>query len=143
MNNKTTQPTKQSEIIRTWHLVDMDGQILGRTATKIAELLMGKSKVYFAKNLDCGDYVVVTNAAAVKTTGNKDEKKVYTRYSGYPGGLRRETLGELKVRKPEEVIRHAVSGMLPKNKLREKMLTRLYVFAGAEHKFEEKFKGGE
>ncbi len=140
MENKTTQPTKQSEIVRAWHLVDVDGENLGRTATKIAQLLMGKSKAYFAKNMDCGDYVVVTNAAHVKTTGNKEKLKDYQRYSGYPGGLRHETLAELRARKPEEIIRHAVSGMLPKNKLREKMLTRLYVFGGADHKYGDKFK---
>lgn len=140
MDNKITKPTKQTEIVRGWQLVDVDGENLGRTATKIAQLLMGKSKPYFARNLDCGDYVVVINAAHVKTTGNKEDLKEYQRFSGYPGGLRRETLGELRARKPEEIIRHAVSGMLPKNKLREKMLTRLYVFAGAEHKYSDKFK---
>lgn len=137
---KLTAPTKQSEIKRAWHIIDVKDQILGRSATQIAEVLMGKSKSYFARNMDCGDYVVVINAKEVKTTGKKEENKVYTRYSGYPGGLRKESLRHLRERRPEEVIRHAVSGMLPHNRLHDKMLARLHVFAGAEHKFEEKFK---
>lgn len=140
----STISTKQTDIKREWHLIDVEDKTLGRVATQIAELLMGKSKPYFVKNLDCGDYVVVTNAAEIHVTGNKEEKKVYTRYSGYPGGLRKETLGHLKARKPEEIVRHAVSGMLPKNKLRESMLSRLFIFAGADHKYQDKFsaKGG-
>ncbi|OGH12193.1 MAG: 50S ribosomal protein L13 [Candidatus Levybacteria bacterium RIFCSPHIGHO2_01_FULL_40_10] len=134
-----TKPTKTSEIERAWHLVDINGKILGRVAGEIAKLLMGKSKPYFAKNLDCGDFVVVVNSAEVKVTGKKEKDKVYTRYSGYPGGLRKITLGEMRAQKPEEIIRHAVSGMLPKNKLRASMLKRLFVFKGAEHKYQDKF----
>lgn len=137
---KATVSTKQAEIKRNWHLIDVKDQILGRSATHIAELLMGKSKPYFVRHLDVGDYVVVVNAKEVKTTGNKDLGKVYTRYSGYPGGLRKETLGELRKRRPEEVIRHAVAGMLPHNRLHDRMLKRLFVFTGDEHKYEEKFK---
>jgi large subunit ribosomal protein L13 len=136
---RTTEATKASQIARGWHEVDLKDQTLGRAATKIAELLMGKNKSYFVRNLDCGDYVVVTNAAEFVTTGNKEKLKVYTNYSGYPGGLRKETLGKLKKRRPEEVIRHAVSGMLPKNKLRAKMLKRLHVFTTSEHMYAEKF----
>lgn len=135
---KLTKPTKSKEIKRSWHLIDVKGQILGRAATEIAKLIMGKSKSYFSKNLDNGDYVVVINAKDVKVTGRKEKLKVYTRYSGYPGGLRRERLEELRERKPEEIVRHAVSGMLPKNKLRDKMLKRLYVFSGSEHKYASK-----
>jgi large subunit ribosomal protein L13 len=134
-----TRPTKASEIKRDWHLIDVKGKVLGRTATEIARLLMGKGKPYFVKNLDCGDYVVVINAKNVAATGKKETDKVYTRYSGYPGGLRKITLKEMRQRKPEEVIRHAVAGMLPKNKLRASMLKRLYVFAGSEHKYNDKF----
>jgi large subunit ribosomal protein L13 len=140
---KMTQPTKTSDITREWVLVDVKDQILGRVATQIAQLLMGKSKAYFAKNMDCGDHVVVINAKYVKATGNKEDQKVYTRYSGYPGGLRSETLKELRIRKPEEIILHAVSGMLPKNKLRDTMLARLHVFAEAEHKYEDKLTSGK
>ena len=135
-----TKPTKLNDIKRSWHTVDVKGKVLGRISTEIAQLLMGKSKPYFAKNLDCGDYVVVINSKDVKATGNKEKNKVYTRYSGYPGGLRSETLGELRARKPEEIIRHAVSGMLPKNKLRDSMLKRLFVYAGEEHPYGEKVK---
>src|SRR3972149_11996280 len=134
-----TRPTKVSEIKRDWHLIDVKGKILGRIATDIAKLLMGKGKPYFAKNLDCGDYVVVINAKDVQVTGKKETDKVYTRYSGYPSGLRKITVKELRERKPEEIIRHAVSGMLPKNKLRASMLKRLYVFSGEQHPYENKF----
>lgn len=132
--------TKQSDIKRSWHLVDVSDSILGRVSTKIATILMGKAKPYFVKNLDCGDYVVVVNAGKVKVTGKKDLLKKYYRYSGYPGGLKIETLESLRKRKPEEIIRHAVSGMLPQNKLRDRMLARLFVFGGEEHPYKDKFK---
>lgn len=135
-----TKPTKSKEIVRSWHLVDANGAILGRTATMIAESLMGKGKSYFAKNMDCGDYVVVINAAMVKVTGNKEKNKTYTRYSGYPGGLHSKRLEEVRESRPTEIIRHAVSGMLPKNKLREQMLKRLYIYKDTEHPYEDKLK---
>lgn len=135
-----TQPTKLNEIKRSWHLVDVKEKTLGRISVEIAHLLMGKRKAYFAKNMDCGDFVVVVNAKDVKVTGNKEKQKVYTRYSGYPSGLRSERLEELRARKPEEIIRHAVSGMLPKNKLHDKMLKRLFIFAGSDHKYNDQFK---
>lgn len=137
---KTTIPTKASQIERKWHVVDLKDQTLGRVASKIAELLMGKNKSYFVRNLDCGDYVVVTNAKDFVVTGNKEKAKIYTRYSGYPGGLKEESLERLRNRKPEEVIRHAVSGMLPKNRLRDKMLKRLYVYVDETHPYEDKVK---
>lgn len=132
--------TKQSDIKREWHLLDANENILGRLSTEIAGLLMGKSKPYFVRNLDCGDYVIVLNAEKVKVTGKKELGKNYYRHSGYPGGFRSETLGELRARKPEEIIRHAVSGMLPQNRLRDKMLKRLKVYKGSEHPYEEKLK---
>lgn len=135
-----TKPTKTSDISREWHLIDANGAILGRTATQIVAYLMGKGKGYFAKNMDCGDYVVVTNAEKVKVTGNKEKAKVYTRYSGYPGGLHKARLEEVRADKPTEIIRHAVSGMLPKNKLRAQFLKRLYIYTGTEHPYAEKFK---
>lgn len=136
----TTTSTKESQIQRKWHVVDMTDVILGRGATKIAELLMGKNKPYFVRNLDCGDYVVVINAGDFMTSGNKERNKVYTRYSGYPGGLHTETLGSLKDRRPEEAIRHAVMGMLPKNRLRDRMITRLYIYKDANHPYQDKVK---
>lgn len=135
-----TKPTRQKDIERSWHLVDVGGKTLGRVATIIAQLLMGKSKPYFVRNLDCGDYVVVVNASKVHVTGKKELKKTYYRYSGYPGGLRAETLAELRKRRPQAIIEHAVRGMLPQNRLRDRMLARLNVFAGEEHSYGEKFK---
>jgi large subunit ribosomal protein L13 len=136
-----TQTTKAADIKREWHVIDVKDKALGRVSSEIAQLLMGKSKPYFVRNLDCGDYVVVINAKVVKATGNKEEQKNYYRHSGYPGGFKVETLRELRARKPEEIITHAVKGMLPQNKLRDKMLRRLFVFAGEEHKYEDKFRG--
>ena len=140
---KLTKPTKAKEIARAWHLVDAKGAILGRTSTRIASLLMGKGKPYFAKNMDCGDYVVVINAVNVKVTGNKEKAKVYTRYSGYPGGLRSARLEEVRAKNPNKIITHAVSGMLPKNKLRDQWLKRLYVYAESSHPYGEKLKSDE
>lgn len=135
-----TKPTKVKEIKRSWQKVDVNDAVLGRSATRIAEMLMGKSKPYFAKNLDCGDYVVVTNAKKVKVTGNKEKDKVYTRYSGYPGGLHKARLEEVRAKDATKIVRHAVSGMLPKNKLRDQMLKRLFIYTGTENPYEDKFK---
>lgn len=136
----TTTSTKLSDIKRSWHLFDVDGKILGRIASEIATVLMGKSKPYFVSNLDCGDYVVVINAEKIKVTGKKELQKKYSRYSGYPGGYREETLMDLRKRNPTDIIRFAVLGMLPQNKLQDRMLTRLYIFKGAEHTYGDKFK---
>ena len=134
-----TAATKAADIKRNWHHIDVKDKTLGRVASEIAQLLMGKGKAYFVRNLDCGDYVVVTNAAAVEVTGNKEVQKKYNRHSMYPGGFKSESLKELRARRPEEVIRHAVKGMLPQNKLRDKMLNRLFVFEGEEHSYNDKF----
>ena len=109
-------------------------------ASEIATVLMGKSKPYFVSNLDCGDYVVVINAEKIKVTGNKETQKRYSRHSGYPGGYREETLMELRKRSPGDILRFAVLGMLPQNKLQDRMLTRLFIFKGAEHTYKDKFK---
>lgn len=140
MNKQVTTSTKLSDIKRSWHLFDVSGKILGRVASEIATVLMGKSKPYFVSNLDCGDYVVVINAQSVKVTGNKELQKKYSRHSGYPGGYREETLMELRKRDSREIIRYAVLGMLPQNKLRDRMLTRLFIFKAAEHTYQDKFK---
>jgi len=140
MNQQMTTPTKLSEIKRSWHLFDVGGKTLGRVSSEIATVLMGKSKPYFVSNLDCGDYVVVINAATVKVSGKKELLKKYSRNSGYPGGYREETLMELRKRNPTDIIRFAVMGMLPQNKLQDRMLTRLFIFKGAEHNYEDKFK---
>lgn len=136
---KQTESTKLKDIKREWHLVDLKGKTLGRISTEIAKILMGKNKSYFVRNLDCGDYVVVVNAKEVEVTGKKETKKIYHRHSGYPGGKKEETLGKLRQRKPEDIIIHAVKGMLPQNKLRDRMLKRMFVFAGEEHKYQDKF----
>lgn len=125
---------------RSWHLVDVKGQILGRVSTKIAKLLMGKDKPEFVPYLDQGDYAVVVNAKKIKITGKKETDKVYYRHSGYPGGLKSETLGELRKRLPEEIVRRAVKGMLPKNKLGARMITRLHIFADDKHPYQNKFR---
>lgn len=137
---KQTKSLKEKEIVRQWHLIDVKNKILGRITGKIALLLQGKHKTNYIPYLDCGDYVVVINAKNIKLTGKKEKEKIYTRYSGYPGGLKKIPYEKLLKEKPEEIIRHAVSGMLPKNKLRKKRLARLYIFADEKHPFEEKLK---
>lgn len=131
--------TKASDIKREWHLVDVKDETLGRISTKIAGLLMGKSKPYFVRNLDCGDYVVVVNAKNVKVTGKKETQKKYYGYSGYPGGFKAEALQDLRKRRPTEIVKHAVAGMLPQNKLKSKMLKRLLVFSENTHTYQDKF----
>lgn len=140
MKNNTTKPTKESDIKRGWHLIDVKDKTLGRISSEIARILMGKSKPYFVRYLDCGDYVVVINAKKVSATGNKEKLKKYYRYSGYPGGLSVETLENLRKRKPEDIIYHAVKGMLPQNRLRDRMLRRLFVFKDEKHEYKDKFQ---
>ncbi len=131
----STNVLSSKEIKRQWHYIDADGKILGRLATEIAKLLMGKQKPNFVPYLDNGDFVVVTNAAKVKVTGEKAEQKIYTHHSGYPGGLRQENFNKLVNRRPTAIIEHAVSGMLPKNRLGREMFKKLKVFAGSEHPY--------
>jgi large subunit ribosomal protein L13 len=117
---------------KDWFVVDANGQVLGRLATRIASLLIGKDKPTYTPFLDCGDHVVVINAERVKLTGNKMDQKVYRHHSGYPGGLKEVSIRSLMQRRPEEVIREAVLGMLPKNKLRARRAKKLRVYAGSE-----------
>ena len=140
--NIKTEPTKLKDITRAWHLVDVNNEVLGRACTKIALLLMGKAKPYFAKNMDCGDYVVVVNARNVKVSGQKENKKLYRRHSGYPGGYKETPLLKLRHTKPTEIVRFAVLGMLPDNKLKARLMTRLHIFPDAKHDYETKFKAG-
>ena len=132
----TTYAVKASEIERSWFVVDATDQTLGRLATRIATLLEGKHKPIYSPHLDTGDHVVVINAAKVKVTGNKLLQKRYYRHSGYPGGLRSRTLGEQLDRRPTEVLRTAVKGMLPKNRLARQQITKLKIYAGPEHPHE-------
>ncbi|MGB9706453.1 MAG: 50S ribosomal protein L13 [Microgenomates group bacterium] len=135
-----TKSTKKSEIKRTWHLVDAKDKILGRLATQVANLLMGKNKPYFVPHLDCGDYVVVINASQVKVSGKKAKEKKYYRHSGYPGGFKEITFSQQMAKDPRKIIWHAVAGMLPKNKLRDKRLTRLKIFVDENHPYQDKLK---
>src|SRR3954470_22168706 len=118
---------------RDWYVVDADGQTLGRLATRVADALRGKRKPEYTPHLDVGDFVVVVNAEKVAVTGNKRQEKLYHRHSGYPGGLRSRTLEEMLDRRPEEVLRLAVKGMLPRNRLARKQITKLKIYAGPEH----------
>lgn len=129
----STRRTKASEIQRAWLLVDAQDRPLGRVASQVARLLMGKHKPYYEPHLDTGDFVVVVNADKVYVQRRKKLQKLYYRHSGYPGGLKATPLGEMLQRKPEEVLRLAVRGMLPKNSLGRKMLRKLKVYAGGEH----------
>ncbi|HEX2371501.1 MAG TPA: 50S ribosomal protein L13 [Solirubrobacterales bacterium] len=118
---------------RDWYIVDAEGKTLGRLATQIADTLRGKRKPEYTPHVDTGDFVVVVNAEKVRVTGDKRNAKLYHRHSGYPGGLRTRTLGEMLERRPEEVIRLAVRGMLPRNRLARQQLRKLKVYAGPDH----------
>jgi len=118
---------------RNWYVVDAEGKTLGRMATQIAQVLRGKRKPTYTPHIDVGDFVIVVNAEKVAVTGDKREKKLYWRHSGYPGGIRSRTLGDMLEKRPEEVIRKAVKGMLPRNRLSRAQLRKLKVYAGPEH----------
>jgi large subunit ribosomal protein L13 len=128
-----TWNAKPGEIERQWQLVDAEGQTLGRLATRIADTLRGKGKPEYTPHVDTGDFVVVVNAEKIHVTGNKLDQKMYHRHSGYPGGLRSRTLREQLERRPTEVLRKAVKGMLPRNKLAAAQIGKLKIYAGPEH----------
>ena len=136
---KTYQP-KAKEIERKWYLIDANDKVLGRLATEIARLLMGKHKVKYAPHMDMGDCVVVTNAKSIVLTGRKKQQKVYYRHSGYPGGLKEIKFKKMMEDNPSRVIELAVSGMLPKNRLHKKRMARLKVFAEEEHPYKDRIK---
>lgn len=131
-----TYVARPSTIDKKWYVVDAKGKTLGRLATVVADTLRGKRKPIYTPNIDTGDFVVVVNADKVVVTGNKAEQKMYRRHSGYPGGLRSESFAKLQARRPEEIVRHAVRGMLPHNRLGRAQLRKLKVYAGAEHPHE-------
>jgi large subunit ribosomal protein L13 len=124
---------KPSDVSRAWHLVDADGLVLGRMASEVARLLRGKHKPIFAPHLDTGDHVIVVNASKVVLTAGKEGKKVAYRHSGYPGGLKQRSYTEMLAERPEEVVRRAVKGMLPKGPLGRRMIKKLKVHAGPDH----------
>jgi large subunit ribosomal protein L13 len=128
-----TYTAKPGEIERHWYVVDAEAKTLGRLATQIADVLRGKDKPAYTPHVDTGDFVIVVNAEKVHVTGQKLDQKVYYRHSGYPGGLRTRTLREQLARRPEEVLRKAVKGMLPKNKLAAAQLRKLKIYAGPDH----------
>ena len=132
----STHVTKLSEIERRHYVVDAEGQVLGRLATRVASVLRGKGKVNYSTHLDVGDFVIVVNASKVVLTGNKLEEKSYYRHSGYPGGEKHISVKRLLETRPEEVVRRSVKGMLPKTKLGRKMLKKLRVYAGPDHPHE-------
>ena len=132
-SDKKTWNAKPGEIERRWHVVDAEGQTLGRLATRIADTLRGKDKPQYTPHVDTGDFVVVVNAAKIHVTGKKLDEKLYYRHSGYPGGLRSRPLREQLERRPEEVIRKAVKGMLPRNRLGRAQIRKLKIYAGPEH----------
>jgi len=128
-----TYSTKASDIERQWHVIDASGKVLGRLATQVASLLMGKHKPLFTRTLDMGDFVVVINADKVRVTGNKAKQKLYHRHSGYPGGLKSISLEKMMQTNPTRVIEYAVKGMLPHNRLGVKMMKKLRVYVGDTH----------
>lgn len=128
-----TYSAKEADIKRKWHLVDANGKTLGRLATAVASVLKGKNKPIYTRHVDTGDFVIVVNADKVHMTGKKLEQKVYYSHSGYPGGLKSITAGTLMKTKPEDVIKKAVEGMLPKTRLGKQMLSKLKIYAGEQH----------
>ena len=128
-----TYTLRESEIERRWYVVDATDETLGRLASRIAHVLEGKHKPSYTPNLDSGDHVIVLNASRISVTRDKLESKVYVRHSGYPAGLKQETLGHLLQRRPEEVIRRAVKGMLPRNRHGAQQLRKLKIYAGSDH----------
>ena len=135
--NKISISSKELE--NSWHLIDAKDKVLGRLASEVAKILMGKDKVNYAPNLAGGDFVVVINASSIKVTGRKSEQKEYFSHSGYPGGEKMTSYEDMLSSNPQKVIENAVKGMLPKNKLRDVMLKRLKVFPSEEHTHEQQF----
>jgi large subunit ribosomal protein L13 len=128
--------TEQARAQRQWYVVDAHGKVLGRMASEIAKILRGKNKPIFTPNADAGDFVIVINARGVKLTGNKLKKKIYYRHTDYPGGIRERTAEKMLEEKPEDLVLLAVRGMLPKNRLSKRLVTKLKVYSGSEHPHE-------
>ncbi len=129
----TTKHANEATVQRKWYVVDGTNQTVGRMCAKIASVLRGKNKASFTPHVDCGDFVIVTNAEKVKFTGNKMDEKVYINFSGYPGGKKETIASDLLARRPEVIIERAVKGMLPKNRLGRKMYKKLFVYKGSDH----------
>lgn len=140
MKQNKTYMQRKEDINRSWHLIDLQGQVLGRVATEIAELLIGKNKPTYTSHVDGGDYVVVINASKVEVTRNKEEKKMYRWHTGFPGGLKEMSLNQMLKRHPERVIQKAVKNMLPKNRQRSDRMVRLKVFPLDQHPYQNELK---
>lgn len=136
METMKSYTARTGEVLRQWYVVDAQDKILGRLASRIAMVLRGKTKPTFTPHIDTGDFVVVVNAAQVQLTGRKLDNKLYYRHSGYPGGIKEISARKLLQKKPEEILRHAVRGMLPKNSLGRQLLKKLKIYAGGEHPHE-------
>jgi len=129
----TTKHANEATVQRNWYVVDGTNQTVGRMCSRIAAVLRGKNKAYYTPHVDCGDFVIISNADKVKFTGNKFDQKFYQNFSGYPGGLKEEAARDLIKRRPEAVVERAIKGMLPKNRLGRKMFKKLFVYAGDQH----------
>ena len=136
VNSFKTISAKPAEVERTWFVIDAENQVVGRLASQVAAILRGKHKPYFTPHVDCGDYVIIVNADKARFSGKKETDKLYYRYSGYPGGLRTRTAKEMRQRRPDYIMRHAVKGMLPKGPLGRSMLKKLKVYATTTHPHE-------
>ena len=130
------EKTKLNKVDRVWYIVDAKNKVLGRMATRIATVLMGKHKPIWQPYLDLGDNIIIINASKIKVTGRKEEQKIYYRYSGYPGGLKSKTLGKLRASEPEKIIYDAVRGMLPKNRLARQVIKKLLIYPSEKHPHE-------
>lgn len=131
---------KSADTTRKWHIFDAKGQVLGRLASQVAILLMGKHKAVYTRHIDAGDNVVIINASEIQVTGKKSDQKLYRHHSGFPGGMKVLKYNEVQEAHPERIIHHAISGMLPKNKLQDKMLKHLHIYTGSEHPYTKQFK---
>lgn len=130
---RQTTMLKAEEVKKEWYVIDAEGQTLGRLATKVAAILRGKHKPTYTPNVDCGDYVIVINAEKVVYSGDQEEKKIYYHHTMFPGGLKSRSIGLMKREYPVELVEHAIQGMLPHNKLGDRMRTHLFVYEGANH----------
>ena len=143
MKRTKTYSLKKAEIDKVWHVLDAEGQTLGRLSTEVARLLMGKHKPTYAPHLDMGDFVVVINAEKIRVTGKKLDDKIYYRHTGYVGGLKETTLADMLRRKPQQVLEKSVKGMLPRNKLARHQLGHLKVYAGPDHPHQAQVRAGQ
>lgn len=136
VNSFKTVSARPAEVEQQWYVIDAENQVVGRLASQVAAILRGKHKPYFTPHVDCGDYVIIVNADKARFSGKKETDKLYYRYSGYPGGLKTRTAKEMRQRRPDYIMRHAVKGMLPKGPLGRSMLKKLKVYASPTHPHE-------